>query len=422
MDTYVIVLLIVGLASLAMAWMPAITEKTKISYAILYVLLGGVLYIFGDSLPLPDPIRKQEYTVHLTELVVIISLMGTGLKIDRPFSFKNWNLPLRLVSVTMLLSIAAISLLAWQFLQFDLASALLLGAVLAPTDPVLAADVQVGEPQENERNDVKFALTAEAGLNDGLAFPFTWLAIVLAQIAGTGEGSLTDWLLTDFFYRIIVGAVVGYLLGRLLAFLIFRKSSKKSIIEMNNGFIALAATLVIYAFTEMLHAYGFMAVFIGAVTLRNSEMQHEFHNQLHSFTDQIERILVAIVLILFGGSLVSGVLEELSGQMVVLGLVFVFVVRPVAGYLGLLGTDLHPLQRGAISFFGIKGIGSFFYLSFALAEVNFANAREIWSMAAFTVLVSLITHGVTAAISMKKIEEKFAGQPAEEVDLPAKEP
>ena len=422
MDTYVLVLLLIGFASLAMAWMPVITKKTKISYAILYVLFGAVLYIFGDGLPLPDPIRQQEYTVHLTEMVVIVSLMGTGLKIDRPFSFKNWKLPLRLVSVTMLLSIAAISWLAWRFLNFDLASSLLLGAVLAPTDPVLAADVQVGGPQKNERNDVKFALTAEAGLNDGLAFPFTWLAVVVTQIASTGEGSLTDWLLTDLLYRIGVGLLAGYLLGRLLAYLVFRKSGQKNILEMNNGFIALAATLFFYAFTEMLHAYGFLAVFVGAVTLRNFEMQHEFHHQLHSFTDQIERILVAIVLILFGGSLVSGVLEELSGQMVVLGLVFVFIVRPVAGYLGLLGTDLHPVQRGAISFFGIKGIGSFFYLSFALAEAQFGNAREIWAITAFTVVVSLLTHGFTAAISMEKIEEKFGGQPAEEVDIPAKGP
>ncbi len=245
---------------------------------------------------------------------------------------------------------------------------------------------------------------------------------MLAQIATTGEGSLTDWLLSDLLYRIVVGAVAGYLLGRLLAYLIFRKSEEKSIIEMNNGFIALAATLFIYGFTEMLHGYGFLAVFVGSVTLRNSEMQHEFHNQLHSFTDQIERILVAIVLILFGGSLVGGVLEELSGQMVVLSLVFVFVVRPVAGYLGLLGTKLHAIQRSAISFFGIKGIGSFFYLSFALAEAEFANAREIWAIAAFTVVVSLLTHGFTAAISMEKIEEKFAGQPPEEVDIPAKGP
>lgn len=418
MDTYLLVLMIIGVASLGMAWMPRLTRRIKISYSILYVLLGAILYIFGDSLPLPDPIRKQTYTVHLTELVVIISLMGSGLKIDRPFSFKNWNLPFRLISITMLLSIGAMAFLAGYFLDFDLASSLLLAAVLAPTDPVLAADVQVGPPHENTRDDVKFALTAEAGLNDGLAFPFTWLAITVAQIGLTGTGSLTEWFLIDLLYRILMGTLVGFLLGRGLAYILFRKSEEKNILEMNNGFIALAATLVIYAFTEMIHAYGFLAVFVGAVTLRNFEMKHEFHKQLHSFTDQIERILVAIVLILFGGSLVSGVLGALSGQMVVLGIVFVLIVRPLAGYLAMLGTDLHRIQRWSISFFGIKGIGSFFYLSFALSKTDFAYTKEIWALTAFTVLISLLTHGSTAALSMDRVEKKFSKQPAGEVDLP----
>ncbi len=419
MSTYLLIMLIIGAAALAMAWMPLISKKIKISYSLLYILFGAVVYIFGDSLPLPDPIRKQTYTVHLTELVVIISLMGSGLKIDRPFSFKNWNLPLRLVSITMLLSIGAITGLAWYFLGFDLPSALLLGAVLAPTDPVLAADVQVAGPHENKRDDVRFALTAEAGMNDGLAFPFTWLAIILAQIALNGEGSVIDWLLTDLLYKIAMGALAGFGLGRLLAYLLFRKTKQKSLMEMENGFIALSATLFIYAFTEMIHGYGFLAVFVGAVTLRNYEMEHEFHKQLHAFTDQIERILVAIVLILFGGSLVSGILGELSGPMVFLGLAFVFVVRPIAGYLGLLGTDLHPRQRAAISFFGIKGIGSFFYLAFALSKTDFAYSEELWSLAAFTVLVSALTHGATATLSMEKIEEKHGEAPEGEVGIPA---
>lgn len=420
MDTYLLVLMIIGVASLGMAWMPQLTKKIKISYSLIYVLFGAILYIFGDSLPLPDPIRKQAYTVHLTELVVIISLMGSGLKIDRPFSLKNWNLPFRLVSITMLLSIGAMALLSWYFLGMDPASSLLVAAVLAPTDPVLAADVQVGPPHDNVRDDVKFSLTAEAGLNDGFAFPFVWLAITVAQISLTGKGSLTEWFLVDVLYRMVAGTLVGFLLGRGLAYVLFRKSEKKNVFETNNGFIALAATLVIYAFTEMIHAYGFLAVFVGAVTLRNFEIKHEFHKQLHSFTDQIERILVAIVLILFGGSLVSGVLGALSGQMVVLGIIFVLLVRPLAGYLALLGTGLHNLQRWSISFFGIKGIGSFFYLSFALSKTEFAYTQEVWALTAFTVLVSLLTHGSTAALSMDKIEEKFSA-PAAEIGLPGRE-
>ncbi len=314
----------------------------------------------------------------------------------------------------MLISIGLMAYLSWQFLNFDIPSALLLAAVLAPTDPVLAADVQVGPPHENKRDDVKFALTGEAGLNDGMAFPFTWLAITVAQITYKQEGSLIDWLLVDLLYKIVVGVIAGFVLGRLLAYALFKKPNKNNLLEQNNGFIALAATLLIYGFTELIHAYGFIAVFVGAVTLRNYEMRHEFHTQLHSFTDQIERILVAIVLMLFGGSLVSGILEDLSGQMVLIGIVFVLLVRPLAGYLALIGTGLHKIKRLSISFFGIKGIGSFFYLSFALVETDFAQAGEIWALAAFTVLVSLVVHGSTATHSMNQIEEKFSHEQAEE--------
>ncbi|GAB3175690.1 cation:proton antiporter [Telluribacter humicola] len=411
MDTYIIVITLIGLAALGMAWMPLFTSKLGISYAILYVLFGVLLYLFLDMLPLPNPIRKQDYTVRLTELVVIISLMGTGLKIDRPFSYKTWRAPLQLISITMVLSISLIAFLGWWALNLDVASAILLGAVLAPTDPVLASDVQVGPPNEKRRDDVRFALTAEAGLNDGMAFPFTWLAITVAMMNSSGEGSLLGWFTEDLLYRIVAGTISGYLLGRGLAYLIFKEWSwtkEKKIYDEDNAFMALAATLLIYGLTEMIHGYGFIAVFVGAVALRQAELKHDFHTELHSFTDQIERILVAIVLILFGGSLISGILEDLTWEMAFYGVLFVFVVRPLTGYLGMLGTGLHQKQKWAIAFFGIKGIGSFFYLSFALEETDFVNADEVWALVAFTVLVSLVVHGISASYAMKSLEKEFA--------------
>ncbi|HEV7347787.1 sodium:proton antiporter [Telluribacter sp.] len=424
MDTYIIVITIIGLAALGMAWMPVFTKKTNISYAVLYVLFGALLYMFVDVLPLPDPIREQEYTVRLTEMVVIISLMGTGLKIDQPFSLKGWRIPFRLISITMLLSIGLITLLGWWGLKYDIASALLLGAVLAPTDPVLASDVQVGPPNEKKRDEVKFALTAEAGLNDGMAFPFTWMAVTVAFMTSpTAEGSLLEWFTMDFLYRIGAGFICGYALGRLLAYLIFKEwdwLKGKKIVEADNAFIALATTLLIYGLTEMIHGYGFMAVFVGAVTLRNRELRHEFHTELHSFTDQIERILVAIVLILFGGSLITVILDELTWEMALYAAAFVLVVRPLSGYIGLMGSGLHMKQKLAISFFGIKGIGSFFYLAFALEETDFLFGDDIWSLVAFTVLISLVVHGITARFSMKNLEEEFAEDVSEDHDLDSK--
>jgi NhaP-type Na+/H+ or K+/H+ antiporter len=220
MKSYIISLTIIGMASLGMAWMPAITQRFRISYSILYVLIGVLLYSLVDALPWPNPIWEEAYAVHLTELIIIISLMGTGLKIDQRFSLTQWKIPFCLVTVTMVFSIALVAVVSWWMLGFDPASALLLGAVLAPTDPVLASDVQVGPPLERRHDNVRFALTAEAGLNDGMAFPFTWLAIAVATAATPAQTAWEMWLWRDLVYRIVAGIASGFLLGKLLAYLV----------------------------------------------------------------------------------------------------------------------------------------------------------------------------------------------------------
>ena len=407
--SYLIIITVIGLAALGMAWMPSISQKTRISYSIIYVLLGALLYIvFRNTLPLPDPISKNEFTLHLTELVVIVSIMGTGLKIDQPFSFKRWRIPFRLVIFTMILSIIIVTVLGWWTLEYDIATALLLAAVLAPTDPVLASDVQVGPPQEEEQDNVKFALTAEGGMNDGTAFPFVWLAITLALIGTPEHTDLTTWFFVDFVYRIIAGCAAGLLIGRLIAYLVFYLPEKRNFIVTKDGFVALSSTLLVYGLTELIHGYGFIAVFVTAITLRNYEMDHKFHKKLHAFTDQIERILVSIVLILFGGSLVTGILDHLTWPLALFGVFFVFVVRPATGFLSLIGTKLHYKEKLGISFFGIKGIGSFFYLAFAISQTEFAYAEELWSLVAFIVLLSIIIHGFTATPFMLKLNREFA--------------
>lgn len=405
MDIYIVGLTIIGLAALLMAWMPAISKKTGISYAIIYVLAGFVLYKVFDFFPNPNPIRNEDFTVHITELAVIISLMGTGLKIDEAFSLKNWAIPFRLISITMILSIAIVAFLAVYFLKFDLPSAILLGAVLAPTDPVLASDVQVGPPLDKQKNNVRFGLTAEAGMNDGMAFPFTWLAVSIS-LFGSSTKVLAEWLWMDFFYRIIIGVAAGFLIGRLLAWLLFQLPKKNNITEVRDGFVAISTTLVVYGITELFHGYGFIAVFVAAITIRNYELDHHYHKKLHSFTDQIERILLSIVLLLFGGSLATGILENLNWQMALFSIAFLFLMRPLAAFLGLIGTGLSKKEKTAIGFFGIRGIGSFFYLAFALNETDFRYADELWSLVSFVVLVSIVLHGSTAAFGMKKVEEE----------------
>ena len=404
MSSYLILITVVGIAALGMAWMPFFTKRTNIAYSIVYVLTGAILYSITNALPFPDPISEQENVLRLTEMVVIISLMGTGLKIDQPFSFGSWKVPFRLVTVTMVLSIAAVTILSRYMFDLDLASALLLGAVLAPTDPVLASDVQVGPPLEKTKDNIRFSLTAEAGMNDGMAFPFTLLAIGLAS---PEKFRLLDWVTNDLLLKIIIGSACGFILGRSLAYLVFKISTDQNIV-VRDGFVAICATLITYGVTEMLHGYGFIAVFVAAISIRNYELDHDYHQKMHSFTDQIERILLAIVLILFGGALVYVLARNISWTVVIFTFLCIFIIRPVTAWLSLLSTDLHNKEKAAISFFGIKGIGSFFYLAYALQHAQFSGEKFLWVIVSCVVLFSIISHGVTATYIMKRIGNRFS--------------
>jgi NhaP-type Na+/H+ or K+/H+ antiporter len=407
LDPYIVHLLVIGLTALGMAWMPEFTKATRISYSLLYVALGAAVYLtVGGFLPLPDPISKNKITLRLTEIVVIVSLMGSGLKIDRPFSLRKWRVPLRLVSITMLVSIAAVAFVGHYWLGFGLAASALLGAVLAPTDPVLASDVQVGAPGEGDHSHSKMALTAEAGMNDGTAFPFTWLAVLLAtgELSQKGWGG---WVQYELLYKLAAGIVCGYLMGKALGWIFFKLPEVVDGAKVRDGFVALCSTLVVYGFTEAVHGYGFIAVFVAAITMRSSERHHKMHKTLHEFTDQMERLLLSIVLLLFGGSLVSGLLDDLSWAMAGAAFFFVFVLRPAIGVVSLYGTGLHWKEKLAIGFFGIKGIGSFYYLAFAFTQTSLAERESLWSLTGFTVLLSIITHGLTATSVMKRLEQKF---------------
>ena len=403
MSQYLIVITLIGFAGLALVWLKKWTNKLPLSYPILFVLLGMLVYALPLNLPWPNPLWKENFAVHLTELSVIITLMGTGIKINRKFGLKSWQIPFRLIAITMLLCVAALALLGWQVLGWSLPAAMLLAAVLSPTDPVLAGDVQVGPPSKNREDQVRFSLTAEAGLNDGMAFPFTWLAIVMATAAATQQAWFTEWLWRDLLYRIVVGVGTGLAFGWLLGWLLFVHPEKKNVQITRYGFVAVMATLLVYGVAEMLHSYGFMAVFFAGVALRSRERHHQYHQQLHDFTDQIEHLLMVVLLVLFGGSIVEGLLNDLTWKGALVGSLFVLVVRPLFGLLGLIGVNLNLKEKMAISFFGIRGIGSFFYLAFALNEATFAEAEELWAVVGFTVLLSVVLHGILATPVMKKL-------------------
>ncbi|GIH94366.1 cation transporter [Planobispora siamensis] len=412
---------VAGVGALLAAILPRVLKRRPFSLPLACLLGGLLLYILPIGLPPLDPVTQRTAVEHITEICVIISLMGAGLAINRPFGWRRWSSTWRLLGVTMLLTVGAVTVAAQGLLGWPVAAALLLGAVLAPTDPVLASDVQVGEPVDSEKADdeVRFALTSEAGLNDGLAFPLVYAAIAVALAGGSAWAG--EWALVDLLYRCGMGVLVGLLAGKALGRMFFRAQRPDlRLAEHREGFVALAATFLAYGLTELVQGYGFIAVFVTACTIRAAERTHGYNGVLHGFIEQIERLLTAWLILLLGGFVAGGGLAWLTWQGAATGLLLLLVIRPLTGWLGQLGGRAGPRERGVIAFFGIRGIGSLYYLAYALGHADFGvPAREIWAVVGFTVLVSVVLHGVTATPVMARLDrmraraaEGTSGEPA----------
>lgn len=405
-EYYNLAIILLGLAILGVTWLPNLLKNKPLSYPIIYVLLGFFLYKLPLSLPDPLPHLNSEFTVRLTEFCVIVSLTGVGLKIDSRLRWKNWKSLFQLLVLAMILCIAIFTGLSYWYAGFSLAGAVLIGAVLSPTDPVLAADVQVGPPGEEEEKRDKFMLTAEAGFNDGLAFPFVYLAISLSALDGSYFTALENWFWEDLLYKIGAAVVLGAGLGWLLRE-VFWLFQKLELTNVSDGFVSLALTMLVYGITEIAGGYGFLAVFISALLFSNEGKHHQFKKELHNFTDQFERLLIVAILLLFGAVISAGLYGYLYLDGVVLGLLFVFVVRPLAGWIGLWGAQLNMREKLVVSFFGIRGIGSLFYLAFGMSHgvFNKDNPYEIWAVVSFTLVLSIVVHGVFALPATRWAQE-----------------
>lgn len=417
-DPYATALALVGAAALLAAWLPAYVAHRPLSLPIVLVGVGVVVGALGLGLPAVDPLQAALATERLTGLGVIVALMGAGLKIDRPFSWRGWASALRLVLVAMPLTIVATALLGAAVGGMTAASALLLGAALAPTDPVLASDVQVGEPTverpedddgaavEGEEDEVRFALTAEGGMNDALAFPFVYLALHVAE-GGFGARELGTWIAVDLVGRVALGLAVGLVVGRLVGVVAFRPPGPLvALAETPQGFVALATTLLAYGAAELVHGYGFVAVFVAAVALRSSERRHEFHRQLHDVVEQTENLLVVGLLLLLGAAIGAGLFGALTWRGAAVAVIVVFVVRPIVAGVSLVGSPLTRAERSVVAFFGIRGIGSLYYLAFALGASSFADAPELWAVGALAIVLSVLIHGVTAEPAMDSVDRE----------------
>lgn len=413
MTTHILSYLLAGIAMLGMFYLPKLLNQRLLTTPIIYVLFGILIFNLPLDLPFINPEDNSFDRLvieYVTELIVIISLAGLGIKIDHKPSLKNWRIGWYLLGGTMVLTIAALCGLGYFVLGLPIASAVLLGAVLAPTDPVLAGNVQVGPPNKGGEDHVRFGLTLEAGLNDGLAFPFVYLAIGLVGVSAYGA-AITEWLWWDVAYRIAVGTGIGLLIGWVMSSVYFKgveQLSKEKDTDIKEGLFMLAAILITYSLAEIAEGYGFLAVFVGAVASRRRNEESEVHSKNYAAIDQVEQAMLGVFLIAFGGILATGGLNDLTWPGALIGMSLVLIIRPLAGMISLYGChELNYQQRIIISIFGIRGIGSIYYLAYAQNSTDgFAQIDPIWSIVNFTVLFSILIHGISVGPLLKWMESE----------------
>jgi NhaP-type Na+/H+ or K+/H+ antiporter len=402
---YIPILLAIGGLILLVAWLPLILKKLPLSLPILCVGIGMGVFswtVFADYAP--HPAKTPLLVEKAAELIVIVSLMGAGLKIERALGWKSWNLTWRLLGIAMPLTIVALLLVGQTLLGLGLATALLLAAAISPTDPVLASDIQIESPKSPQDDETRFALTSEAGINDALAFPFVHLAIAIS-VAGVTGPMWGHWAWDAVLLRLGIGLISGVGLGWLMGWIVYHVPRGTRLSRTGDGFVALGATLIVYGLTELLHGYGFFAVFLAGLMLRRAAAGHDYNDRMHDFADEVERLLMMALLVFFGGMLVAGgLLASLGWREVAYAAIALFVVRPAIGWLSLLGTKCSPLERFVIAFFGIRGLGSVYYLAYGVNHGAFEREVSIWSTLGLVILVSIVLHGITVTPIMKRLD------------------
>ena len=398
-DPYAIALAFAGVAVFAAVGALSHQHERAFSASLIYLALGlaaatiigllGVRWI--------DPFADAAVVEHLAEFAVIVALFGTGLKLERALDPRVWGSVARLLGIAMPLTIAAVALFGTAVMGLSLGAAIILGATLAPTDPVLAGDVGVGPPGEEEEREPNFALTAEAGLNDGLAFPFVFLGAYIA--AQGGSDWIGEWLAADVLYAVLAGGAMGAAGGYLIAWSIVGLRERRLMTDALDGWVAVGAVLLVYGLTEVAGAYGFLAAFAAGVAFRRYEYGHEMNRRVHDGAEVVEKFC-ELGLILLLGSLVtvSGVGEAgVSGWLLVP--VLLFVIRPLATTLAFLGSSMAPRERAFIAWFGVRGIGSLYYVAVALGLgiLSVDESRSLFWTVAACVVASIVVHGVTAS-------------------------
>jgi NhaP-type Na+/H+ or K+/H+ antiporter len=429
--TFTWLFIIAGLVLILMALGDSVLKRLPLTSAIVYVAVGYLMGSHGAGLLHTDIVRHAVPLERLTEVAVIVSLFTAGLSLRIEWRDPLWRLPLRLATLSMFATIAAIAAVGVALLDLSLGAAILLGAILAPTDPVLASEVTVDNPLDRDR--LRFSLTGEAGLNDGSAFPFVMLGLGLLHHHHLGAFGWR-WVGVDLLWAAVAGIAIGILLGTVLghAVLHLRRTYRQA--SGLDDFLALGLIALAYGAALLVHAYGFLAVFAAGLALRRIEHRAtgertdevraaleeraeeaaflpetapaHMARSLLGVNERLERIGAVAVVIVVGTLLSPGILHGDALWFVPL---LLLVIRPAAVGLGLLHTHTPALQRRLIAWFGIRGIGSLYYLTYAIVHgLEEETARRIADLALATIAVSVVVHGISVTPLMARYERRRA--------------
>jgi len=413
--TFAIWCVVVGAVLVVMALAGTVLKRLPLSAAMIYLGVGYALSPAGAGLLRVDPVADATFLEHLTELAVVVSLFTAGLKLRVALSDRRWRLPIRLAVVSMTATVGLVAAFGVFALGLPVGAAVLLGAVLAPTDPVLASDVQVRAVGDRDR--VRFGLTGEAGLNDGTAFPFVMLGLGLLGLHDLGAG-WWRWWAVDVGWAVAGGLTIGFGLGTLVGRLVlYLRKTHREAVGLDN-FLALGLLALAYGTAVLLGAWGFLAAFAAGLALRTEEMRRTGDRPLEAtgvspdeaavhpekapaymaeavlgFNEQVEKVLeVAAVLVL--GALLAATRPTWAAAG--LAAVLFLVVRPASVLAGLAGAGASSVQKGLIGWFGVRGVGSLYYLAHATGHgLPGDAARTLAELVVWVVALSIVAHGVS---------------------------
>ncbi|OZA04651.1 MAG: sodium:proton antiporter [Methylophilaceae bacterium 17-44-8] len=412
--------LLIGLLMLTRGLSTTTLKRLPITPAIIYLLFGfllgpSVLDIFHF-----DPIKQSALLEVLTEIAVLISLFSAGVKMPVPISLKKWRPSIRLAFLSMLITVVLIAGFSYYVLNLPIGAGVLLGALLAPTDPVLATDAQSRFP--GDKDQLRFTLTSEAGMNDGTAFPLVMLGLGLLGLHEIGEFGW-KWLLIDVAWATLAAVLIGVAGGIMVGVSVWKLRRRQSKHDVLDDLVGLGLISIVYGLSLLLNAWGFLAVFFAAVALRHTELKLAQNigvnpKQLGEgeeqpvkidndspdppsivstesliFKEHLERLSELLLVLLVGGMLIF---DFWNWRTLSLATFLFFLARPLSVLIGLIHTDTSWGIRGSIAWFGVRGIGSIYYLMYAIQHgVPEALARDLIQLTLIVIALSIVLHGIS---------------------------